>query len=122
MPIIDCMTQVGIWPTSPGELSPSALAGAMQSRGVARAVAAHTSAIFYDAAAGNRTIEEMTRQSSIVLPAAVLDPRRYPACVEEAKRARAVGVVCFRFFPGLHDYPFSEAVFALRETLAALNG
>src|SRR3954447_6246822 len=122
MPIIDCQTLVGVWPASPVDLSPAALTSAMQARGVARAIACHTSAIFYDAPSGNRTLEAMAGLTPGLMPAAVLNPRRYPACLAEAKRALGAGVRCFRFFPGIHDYPFSGQLAALVETLDALRG
>ena len=122
MPIIDCQTIVGVWPSSPVDLSPGALTSAMQARGVARAIACHTSAIFYDAPSGNRAVEAMAGLTPGLVPAAVLNPRRYPACLAEAKRALAAGVRCFRFFPGIHDYPFSGQLAALTETLDALRG
>jgi uncharacterized protein len=113
---------VGAWPTAPADLSAAALATAMQARGVGRALTAHTTAIFYSAAAGNQSVEELARQSPSVTPAAVINPREYPACLREAERALAAGVTCFRFFPGLHQYPFSSELAALREALAALRG
>ena len=121
MPIIDCRTLIGAWPTAPADMSAAALASAMQARGVGRAITAHTTAIFYHAAVGNQAVEELARQSGSVVPAAVINPREYPDCVREAERALNAGVRCFRFFPGLHRYPFSGQVGALREALAALR-
>ena len=108
MPITDCCAVVGVWPRSPADLSVGALTAAMQARGVARAIAAHTAAIFYDASAGNRAMEAAARETPGLLPAAVINPARFPACVTEAQRARAAGVVCFRFYPGLHGYPLAR--------------
>jgi predicted TIM-barrel fold metal-dependent hydrolase len=93
----------------------------MQARGVGRAVTAHSTAIFYSAAAGNQAVEELARQSNSITPAAVINPREYPACLREAERALAAGVTCFRFFPGLHQYPFTAQLAGLREALVALR-
>jgi len=122
VPITDCQTLVGTWPTSPADISASALAAALQSRGVSGAVAAHTTAIFYDQSAGNRLMQEVARTTPTLLPAAVINPRRYPACLEEVGRALSAGVVCYRFYPGLHHYPFAAECAALAEVLAALRG
>src|SRR6266536_3317844 len=94
----------------------------MQARGVARAIVAHTTAIFHDSAAGNRAVESLAGQHQTLVPAAVVNPRHFPACVVEASRARQAGVVCFRLFPNLHGYQFDSDLPALRETLNALSG
>lgn len=122
MPIIDCRACVGAWPASAADLSPETLTAAMQARGVGRAITSHTTAIFYDESAGNQAMEAMAKQSPALVPAAVINPRTYPACVTEAQRALKAGVTCFRFYPALHGYAFDGRLSALRACLHTLRG
>ena len=122
MPIIDCRAWVGSWPASPADLSPGTLVAAMQGRGVGRAIVSHTTAVFYDPPLGNQAMEAISRQAPALVPAAVINPRHFPGCITEAKRALQAGVTCFRFFPGLHGYTFDARLGALRACLDALQG
>lgn len=122
MPIIDAYTLVGAWPQAEVDLSLEALAAGMQSRGVGRSLVTHTSAIFYDTAQGNDEVIKLCAQHEPLEPVAVLNPLRYPACLEEAERRRSAGVSVFRLCPREHGYPFTGAVGPLRELLRHLEG
>jgi predicted TIM-barrel fold metal-dependent hydrolase len=121
VPIIDCNTLLGSWPHSEVDLSLEALAAAMQARGVGRSLVTHTTAVFYDMQIGNDLVVQLARQHQPVLPVAVINPLRYPACLEEIERRLQQGVRVFRFSPGEHGYPFAPNVGPLREALRQLE-
>lgn len=122
MPIIDCYTLLGSWPLAEVDLSVEALASGMQARGVSRSLVTHTSAIFYDAALGNDEVLAACAQYEPLTPVAVINPLRYPDCLDEAARLLEKGVQVFRLCPREHGYPFSGSVGPLREALRLLEG
>ena len=121
VPIIDSYTLLGSWPQSEVELSLEALAGGMQTRGVALSLVAHTAAIFYDSATGNRQVQELCAGHAPLLPVAVINPLAYPACLEEVRRCLAEGLRLFRLCPREHGYLLSGSIGPLREVLGALG-
>jgi hypothetical protein len=121
VPIIDAYTLLGAWPETDVELSVEALAAGMQARGVGRCLVTHTTAIFYDTTLGNDQALALGKQHQAVIPVAVVNPLRYPGCLDEAERYLAQGVHAFRLCPREHDYPFSASVGPLVELLGRLS-
>jgi predicted TIM-barrel fold metal-dependent hydrolase len=105
LPIIDCNTLFGFWPREKVDLSVDTLLAAMKARGVARSVTFSAKAMLYDSGEGNDDTLAVCAGRTELLPAAVLDPRQYPACVEEARRRLGQGVRVFRLSPDHHGYP-----------------
>lgn len=105
MPIIDCNTLFGFWPREKVDLSVDTLVATMKARGVARSVTFSAKAMLYDTGEGNDDTLAVCASRAELLPAAVLDPRQYPACLEEARRRLGQGVRVFRFYPDHHAYP-----------------
>src|SRR5205823_4233765 len=119
MPLIDAHTVFGFWPLEKVDLSVDTLQAAMRARNVSRSLAYSAKALFYDAGEGNDDTVAVCGQRPELLPVAVLDPRAYPACLEEARKRMAQGVRVFRFFPDRHGYPIDFAPAAeLLEELA----
>lgn len=121
MPVIDCYTLLGAWPQTEVDLSLEALAAAMQARQVARSLVTHTTAIFYDSAQGNDQVIQICSQHEPLTPVAVVNPLRFPSCVDEVSRCLDKGVKVFRLCPREHDYPFSASVGPLRDVLRLLE-
>src|SRR5213079_3169705 len=119
MPLIDAHAVFGFWPLEKVDLSVDTLQAAMRARNVARSFAYSAKALFYDAGEGNDDTVAVCAQRPELLPVAVLDPRAYPACLEEAHKRLGQGVKVFRFFPDRHGYPIDFAPAAeLLEELA----
>lgn len=121
MPIIDAYTLVGTWPQAEVDLSLEALAAGMQARGVGRSLVTHTAAIFYDMTWGNNQVVELCSRHEPLQPVAVINPLKYPACLDEIERRLQGGVKVFRLCPREHGYPFSGQVGPLREVLRHLE-
>ncbi len=117
MPLIDAHAVFGFWPVEKVDLSVDTLQAAMKARGVTRSLAYSAKALFYDAGEGNDDTIAVCAQRPELIPVAVLDPRSYPACLEEAHRRLSHGVRVFRLFPDQHGYPidFAPAVELLEE-------
>lgn len=123
MPTIDCYTLLGSWPQTEVDLTLEALAAGMQARQVGRSLVTHTNAIFYDSALGNdQTVQLCKPHGQALTPVAVVNPLRYPACLQELDRRLEEGLRAFRLCPREHGYPFSGAVGPLREVLTRLEG
>jgi predicted TIM-barrel fold metal-dependent hydrolase len=119
LPLIDAHTVFGFWPVEKVDLSVDTLQAAMRARSVARSLAYSAKALFYDAGEGNDDTVSVCSQRPELLPVAVLDPRAYPACLEEARKRLSQGVRVFRLFPDQHGYPIDFAPAAeLLEELA----
>lgn len=121
MPIIDCNTLLGSWPQAEVDLSLEALATGMQARQVSRSLVTHTSAVFYDSAQGNSQVIELCAQHEPLTPVAVINPLRYPDCLDEVNRCLEAGIKVFRLCPREHHYPFHGHVGPLREVLRRLE-
>ena len=121
MPLIDAYTLLGSWPLSERDLTLEDLAAGMQARGIARSLVTHTSAIFYDPPIGNALAQSLAAQHAQLSPVAVIDPLRYPACLDEIARCLGAGIRIFRLCPREHGYPFSGSVGPLREVLSRLD-
>src|SRR5436309_1840613 len=89
----------------------------MKTRSVARSLAYSAKALFYDAGEGNDDTVSVCAQRPELVPVAVLDPRAYPACLEEARKRLSQGIRVFRLFPDRHGYPvdFAPAAELLEE-------
>lgn len=120
MPIIDAYTLLGAWPEAEIDLSVEALAAGMQGRSVSKSLVTHTTAVFYDPALGNQQCAELCSRYEPLLPVAVIDPLRYPACLDEIERSLGRGAKVFRLCPREHGYPLSAAVGPLLEVLEKL--
>lgn len=113
--IFDACSLFGPWPQRE-DLALQSLLGVMGQSGIARSVALSTKGIFYDFRAGNdATFEAARANAGQLLPCATLDPRAYPACLQEAERCAAQGVRLFRFFPYTQGWPIK--LFPFRELL-----
>jgi predicted TIM-barrel fold metal-dependent hydrolase len=119
VPIIDCNTLFGFWPREKVDLSVDTLLGAMRARSVARSVTCSAKAILYDTGEGNDDTAVVCGGKTELIPAAVLDPRQYPVCLEEARKRLGQGVRVFRLYPDRHGYPTD---FAPLEELLPLLG
>ena len=122
MPITDCYTLLGSWPQAEVDLSIEALAAGMQARGVTQSLVTHTSAIFYTPSLGNDQTVQICSQHQPLVPVAVVDPLKYPECLDEVARRLEQGVRVFRLCPREHGYPFQGLVGPLREVLSKLSG
>src|SRR5262249_52698342 len=120
MPLIDAHTVFGFWPVEKVDLSVDTLQAVMRARSVARSLAYSAKALFYDAHEGNDDTVAVCQQRPELIPVAGLDPRAYPACLEEAHGRLAQGVRVFRFFPDRHGYPIDFA--PMLELLQELAG
>lgn len=122
MPFIDAHAVFGFWPLEKVDLSVDALQAAMRARSVTQSLAYSAKALFYDAGEGNDDTVSVCGQRPELLPVAVLDPRSYPACLEEARKRLAQGVQAFRLFPDRHGYPvdFAPAAELLEELAGQL--
>jgi predicted TIM-barrel fold metal-dependent hydrolase len=109
MPILDLNTLFGFWPRDKVDLSVDVLVAAMRARQVARSVTYSAKALFYEATEGNDDTATVCASRPELIPAAVIDPRAYPRCVDEVRKRRAQGFRIFRFFPDFHDYPLDFA-------------
>ena len=119
MPLIDAHTVFGFWPVEKVDLSVDTLQAAMKARSVSRSLAYSAKALFYDTSEGNDDTVAVCAQRPELLPVAVLDPRAYPACLEEARKRLSQGIRVFRLFPDRHGYPIDFAPAAeLLEELA----
>jgi hypothetical protein len=112
MPIVDINTLFGFWPRDKVDLSVDVLMGAMRARQVARSVAYSAKALFYDVGEGNDDTATVCANRPELIPAAVIDPRQYPRCLDEVRRRRDQGFRFFRFFPDAHGYPLDFAPLA----------
>jgi len=89
--ILDACTLFGSWPQHAADLSLESLLAAMERNNIARSLVTSSSGIFYDARKGNEaTLEAAKAHTQQLYPVATLDPRAYPACLEEARRRAAV--------------------------------
>jgi predicted TIM-barrel fold metal-dependent hydrolase len=120
MAILDLNTIFGFWPRARLELSVDVLLEAMQARQVTRSVAFSAKALFYDAGEGNDDTATVCASRPELIPAAVIDPRCYPQCLDEARKRREQGFRVFRFFPDLHEYPVDFS--PLEAVLPELSG
>jgi predicted TIM-barrel fold metal-dependent hydrolase len=66
-------------------------------------------ALYYDAVEGNEDTATVCAGRPELIPAAVIDPRTYPGCLEEVRRRREQGFRIFRLFPEAHGYPIDFA-------------
>jgi predicted TIM-barrel fold metal-dependent hydrolase len=109
MAILDINTLFGFWPRDKVDLSVDILIGAMRARQVARSVAYSAKALFYDTGEGNDDTATVCAGRPELVPAAVIDPRQYPQCLDEVRKRRDQGFRFFRFFPDTHGYPLDFA-------------
>jgi predicted TIM-barrel fold metal-dependent hydrolase len=109
MPILDINTLFGFWPRDKVDLSVDVLMGAMRAQQVARSVAYSAKAFFYDVGEGNDDTAAVCASRPELIPAAVIDPRQYPRCLDEVRKRRDQGFRFFRFFPDAHGYPIDFA-------------
>ncbi len=105
MPIIDTYTLFGSWPAGGADLSLEQLKRAVAGRGIEKAIAHSTDAIFE---ADTRILGMTAKALSEVpgfAPAAVLDPSRYLKPWELAAQIAGQPFACVRFFPEVHNWP-----------------
>ena len=111
-PVFDSCTVFGPWPGRSTDLSVKTLLKVMSSNNIARSLTTASSAIFYDFRQGNtETLEAAKAHPQQLYPVGTLDPRAYPACIEEAEKRAAEGFRLFRFFPSFQKWPINYAPF-----------
>lgn len=103
-PIFDACTLFGPWPQHE-DLDLQSLLGIMSQNGIARSMALSTLGIFYDFRAGNEATLAATRENPTLIPVGTLDPRAYPAALDEAERCGSNNFRMFRFYPDRQGYP-----------------
>lgn len=118
--LADVNTIFGFWPRRKVDISLDRLKSLMDRHGVVKAVTVSTTAIFYDHRQGNEETLSVCEEEGGLVPVAVLDPREYLHCHEEAEKALSRGVKFFRLFPDIQGWPFDFKPF--EEILGALSG
>jgi|GEM_PF-310414 len=119
-PVFDSCTIFGPWPGRSADLSVETLLKVMSANNIARSLATATHGIFYDFRQGNTlTLEAAKAHPQQLYPVGTLDPRAYPACLEEAEKRAAEGFRLFRFFPHYQQWPLNYAPF--REIINKCN-
>jgi predicted TIM-barrel fold metal-dependent hydrolase len=110
MPILDLNTLFGFWPRAAVDLSVDVLVETIRARQAgARGVTFSAKALFYDAGEGNEDTAAVCAGRPELIPAAVIDPRAYPRCLEEVRKRREQGFPVFRLSPDVHGYPIDFA-------------
>lgn len=105
--LFDACTIFGPWPQHSDFELPELLA-VMEFGNITRALTLSSTGIFYDHRAGNAaTLEACRAHSDKLVPVATLDPRAYPAALDEAERVADAGFKQIRFFPGRQGWPIS---------------
>lgn len=111
-PVFDSCTVFGPWPGRSTNLSLDVLLKVMHSNNIARSLTTASSGIFYDFRQGNsETLAAAKAHPQQLYPVGTLDPRAYPACLEEAEKRASEGFRLFRFFPSFQKWPISYAPF-----------
>ena len=107
----DACALFGPWPHHEDLLIEDVL-GAMATNKIERALALCTTGITYDYRAGNAaTLQACAANADTLMPVATLDPRAYPACVDEAQKCAEQGFKMIRFFPSRQGWPIAFAPF-----------
>jgi predicted TIM-barrel fold metal-dependent hydrolase len=83
----------------------------MAQNNIVRSLATDTTGIFYDFRRGNQETLDAARTHQQLVPVATLDPRAYPACLDEAEKRAGQGFRLFRFFPDRQGWPLRLAPF-----------
>src|SRR5690606_20578228 len=110
--VFDSCTGFGPWPIRSTDLSVKTLLKVMSSNNISCSLTTTSSSIFYDFRQGNtETLEAAKAHPQQLSPVGTLDPRAYPACIEEAEKRAAEGFRLFRFFPSFQKWPINYAPF-----------
>lgn len=117
---IDSNTFFGAYPKRRVDASPTRLLEELRAHRVERAVVASLKAAFYDHHAGNLEMLRVVAEHPELLPAGVIDPRRYLGWREEVERLIEAGVRVFRFLPEHQGWPIDYAPF--HQVLEELSG
>jgi predicted TIM-barrel fold metal-dependent hydrolase len=119
-PIFDACTLFGPWPQHSADLAVETLVHVMAQNNIVRSLVTDTTGVFYDYRVGNQETLEAARQHNQLIPVATLDPRSFPAAMEEAEKRASEGFRLFRFFPDRQCWPLRLAPF--RELLQKCDG
>lgn len=112
-PFFDACTLFGPWPGHSEGLPFETLSRTLEQNAIAQALVASTSAVFYDARAGNDLAFEAAQSApGRLLPMAVLDPRAFPDALDELDQRIAQGFKVARFFPDRQGWPLKFSPFA----------
>ena len=107
----DACALFGPWPQHE-DLTIEDVLGAMAANKIERALALCTTGITYDFRVGNAaTLEACAQNPDQLMPVATLDPRAYPACLDEAQKCADSGFKMIRFFPARQGWPIAFAPF-----------
>ncbi|HUS81182.1 MAG TPA: amidohydrolase family protein [Armatimonadota bacterium] len=99
------------------------LLAVLEAHGVERALTLSLRAVYYAGPQGNDETRDACARHQVLEPVAVLDPRRWFDCREEAKRRMGEGFRVFRFFPELQGWSVAGANFLkICERIAELGG
>lgn len=119
-PFFDACTLFGPWPGHNEGLPFETLGRTLEQNAIAQALVASTSAVFYDARAGNDLALQASQSApGRLLPIAVLDPRAFPDALSELDERIAQGFRAARFFPERQGWPLRFAPFS--DLLARCN-
>ena len=107
----DACALFGPWPQHE-DLQIADVLKAMTANKIERALALCTTGITYDFREGNAaTLEACAGNPNKLMPVATLDPRAYPACLDEAEKCASQGFKMIRFFPARQGWPIRYAPF-----------
>jgi predicted TIM-barrel fold metal-dependent hydrolase len=111
-PFFDACTLFGPWPGHAGGLQFESLVATLSQNSIAQALVCSSSSVLYDARAGNDlALQAHEHSPNLLLPVAVLDPRAFPASLDELDERVAQGFRAVRFFPGEQNWPLRLAPF-----------
>ncbi len=123
MKVFDCHVLFGREPGGGPVWELSELLRLLDAHGVARALVHNLRGIYDDFCAANDELLEACRTDPRLVPAAIIDPRRYIDCVEEVDRMADAGVRAFRFFPHIQGWPVEGFSFRrVAEKIASVGG
>jgi len=112
-PFFDACTLFGPWPGHNEGLPFETLGHTLEQNAIAQALVASTSAIFYDARAGNDLALQAAQSApGRLIPVAVLDPRAFPDALDELDERLSQGFKAARFFPDRQGWPIRFAPFS----------
>jgi len=104
MPIIDCNTVFGAWPSLPVDVSVGCLLRLIDNAGIDQVLTCSTTGIFYLAEKGNHETLEMCGKHDKLLPAAVINPDDLIG-EGDISNLKQGGFYMVRLYPDLQGWP-----------------
>jgi len=109
--VIDSNTYFGFYPGRGVDSSLERLLRLMKNYRISRSITLSLRGIFYDFVAGNEETLKICSSRRELIPAAVIDPRRYINCFDEIDKRVSQGFKLFRFFPNFQRWPIEYITF-----------